>query len=247
MTKADRRLNNDGGEPLRAKLDLSIANCEPLQDREALKFTIEAQNSHHNGMPLRLRPSGRINGQDQDFAFRHHGDRDVEELHPRWQGGCMREQKGVKHRVRGGSPSSFRTRHGMGVSNLPASHATYRSVRHLLRRVVVSSNLRHIAPRRAGNSRASRRAEFAYSRRLTPSQASLRLPRSIAHMIGAVVGLILLVVLLGALFYCARMLLPLISPILRILIILLVAIVALYVIIVLLGFFGIHVPVPGFR
>jgi hypothetical protein len=66
-------------------------------------------------------------------------------------------------------------------------------------------------------------------------------------MIGAVVGLILLVVLLGALFYCARMLLPLISPILRILIILLVAIVALYVIIVLLGFFGIHVPVPGFR
>jgi hypothetical protein len=36
------------------------------------------------------------------------------------------------------------TRHGMGVSDLPASHATYRSVRHLLRRVVVSSNLRHI-------------------------------------------------------------------------------------------------------
>jgi phosphoglycerol transferase MdoB-like AlkP superfamily enzyme len=41
-------------------------------------------------------------------------------------------------------------------------------------------------------------------------------------MIGAVVGLILLVVLLGVLFYCARMLLPLISPTLRILIILLV-------------------------
>ena len=100
MTKADRdrRLNNDGGEPLRAKLNLSIANCEPLQDRESLKYTIEAKNSHHNGMPLRLRPSGRIYGQDQDFAFRHHSDRDVEELHPRWQGGCMREQKGVKHR-----------------------------------------------------------------------------------------------------------------------------------------------------
>jgi hypothetical protein len=36
-------------------------------------------------------------------------------------------------------------------------------------------------------------------------------------MIGAVVGLILLVVLLGVLFYCARMLLPLISPILGVL------------------------------
>ena len=66
-------------------------------------------------------------------------------------------------------------------------------------------------------------------------------------MIGAVVGLILLVVLLGVLFYCARMLLPLISPALQVLIILLVAIVALYVVGVLLGFIGIHVPVPGFR
>jgi hypothetical protein len=65
-------------------------------------------------------------------------------------------------------------------------------------------------------------------------------------MIGAVVGLILLVVLLGVLFYCARMLLPLISPALQVLIILLVAIVALYVVGVLLGFVGIHVPVPGF-
>jgi hypothetical protein len=65
-------------------------------------------------------------------------------------------------------------------------------------------------------------------------------------MIGAITGLILLVVLLGVLFYCAQMLLPLISPALRILIILLVAIVALYVIVVLLGFVGIHVPVPGF-
>jgi hypothetical protein len=71
MTKADRdrRLNNDGGEPLRAKLDLSIANCEPLQDREALKFTIEAQNSHHNGMPLRLRPSGAVGGAGLLLSF----------------------------------------------------------------------------------------------------------------------------------------------------------------------------------
>jgi hypothetical protein len=56
----------------------------------------------------------------------------------------------------------------------------------------------------------------------------------------------MLVVLLGVLFYCARVLLPLISPALQILIILLVTIVALYVIVVLLGFVGIHVPVPGF-
>jgi hypothetical protein len=57
----------------------------------------------------------------------------------------------------------------------------------------------------------------------------------------------LFVALLVVMFYCARMLLPLISPALRILIILLVTIVALYVIVVLLGFVGIHVPVPGFR
>jgi hypothetical protein len=66
-------------------------------------------------------------------------------------------------------------------------------------------------------------------------------------MIGTIIGLVLLVALLGVLFYCARMLLPLISPALQVLIILLVAIVALYVIVVLLGFAGIHVPVPGFR
>jgi hypothetical protein len=51
--------------------------------------------------------------------------------------------------------------------------------------------------------------------------------------------------LLGALLYCARMLLPLISPTLGVLVILLVAIVTLYVVVVLLGFVGIHVPVPG--
>ena len=72
-------------------------------------------------------------------------------------------------------------------------------------------------------------------------------PVAIAHMIGTIIGLILLVALLGVMFYCARMLLPLVSPILRVLIILLVAIATLYVIVVLLGVFGIHVPVPGFR
>jgi hypothetical protein len=65
-------------------------------------------------------------------------------------------------------------------------------------------------------------------------------------MIGTVVGIILLMALLGALFYCARMLLPLISPPLRVFIVLLVTITALYVIVVLLSVVGIHVPVHGF-
>jgi hypothetical protein len=55
------------------------------------------------------------------------------------------------------------------------------------------------------------------------------------------------VALLGVMVYCARVLLPLVSPASRVLIILLVTIIALYVIVVLLGFVGIHVPVPGFR
>jgi hypothetical protein len=58
---------------------------------------------------------------------------------------------------------------------------------------------------------------------------------------------VLLVALLRVVFYCARILLPVISPILRVLILLLVAFITLYVIVVLLGFVGIHVPVPGFR
>ena len=69
--------------------------------------------------------------------------------------------------------------------------------------------------------------------------------RLAAHMIGTIIGLVLLVALLGVVFYWARILLPVISPILRVLIILLVAIVALYVIGVLLGVVGIHVPMPG--
>jgi hypothetical protein len=57
----------------------------------------------------------------------------------------------------------------------------------------------------------------------------------------------ILVALLGAIFFYARMLLPLISPAWRVLIMLLVTIVVLYVIVVLLGLAGIHVQVPGFR
>ena len=76
--------------------------------------------------------------------------------------------------------------------------------------------------------------------------ADRALPVAIAHMIGTIIGLVLLVALLGVMFYCARMLLPLISPILGVLIILLVAIATLYVIVVLLSVVGIHVPVHGF-
>jgi phosphoglycerol transferase MdoB-like AlkP superfamily enzyme len=72
-------------------------------------------------------------------------------------------------------------------------------------------------------------------------------PDKSPHMIGTIIGLVLLVALLGVMFYCARMLLPLISPMLGVLIILLVAIATLYVIVVLLSVVGIHVPVPGFR
>jgi hypothetical protein len=57
----------------------------------------------------------------------------------------------------------------------------------------------------------------------------------------------ILVALLGVMVFYARVLLPLISPALRVIIILLVTIIALYVILVLLSFVGIHVPVPGFR
>ena len=64
-------------------------------------------------------------------------------------------------------------------------------------------------------------------------------------MIGTIIGLVLLVALLGVMFYCARMLLPLISPALRVLVILLVAMVALYVIVMLLSFVGI--PRAGAR
>jgi hypothetical protein len=92
----------------------------------------------------------------------------------------------------------------------------------------------------ADEAEAARRNETtARSRRLT-------LPVASARMLGTIIGLVLLVALLGVMFYCARMLLPLISPILRVLIILLVAIAALYVIVVLLGVIGIHVPVHGF-
>jgi hypothetical protein len=70
-------------------------------------------------------------------------------------------------------------------------------------------------------------------------------------MIGAVIGLILLVVFLGVVFYCVQQLLPLLplaepfSTILRVLVILLVAVIVLYVIVTLLGMAGVHVPVPG--
>jgi hypothetical protein len=72
-------------------------------------------------------------------------------------------------------------------------------------------------------------------------------------MIGTVIGLILLVIFLGVVWYCIQMLLPLIPmaepfrTILRVLIILLVAVIVIYVVIQLLGMAGIHVPISGLR
>ena len=70
-------------------------------------------------------------------------------------------------------------------------------------------------------------------------------------MIGAIVGLILLVIFLGVVWYCIQLLMPLIpiaepfATILRVLVILLLAAIVLYVIVVLLGYAGINVPTFG--
>ena len=70
-------------------------------------------------------------------------------------------------------------------------------------------------------------------------------------MIGAIIGLILLVLFLGVIWYCIQLLLPLLpisepfSTILKVLLILLVAVIVFYVIIQLLGMAGIHTGFPG--
>ena len=70
-------------------------------------------------------------------------------------------------------------------------------------------------------------------------------------MIGTLIGLILLCLFLGVVWYCIQQLLPLIplaepfATIVRVLVILLVAAVAFYVIIQLLGIAGVHVPTFG--
>lgn len=70
-------------------------------------------------------------------------------------------------------------------------------------------------------------------------------------MIGAIIGLILLVIFLGVVWYCIQLLLPLIpmaepfATILRVLVILLIAAVVLYVIVQLLGYAGVSVPSFG--
>lgn len=69
-------------------------------------------------------------------------------------------------------------------------------------------------------------------------------------MIGAVIGLIILVIFLGVVWYCIQLLIPLIPmgepfrTILRVLMILLVAVIVLYVVLQLLGLGGIHVGGP---
>ena len=70
-------------------------------------------------------------------------------------------------------------------------------------------------------------------------------------MIGVVIGLIILVVFLGIVWWAIQQLLPMIPiaepfrTILRVLIVLLLAVIVIYVIITLLGLAGIHVPSFG--
>jgi len=67
-------------------------------------------------------------------------------------------------------------------------------------------------------------------------------------MIGAIIGLILLVIFLGVIWWAIQQLLPLIpvaepfATILRVLVVLLLFFIVVYVIVVLLGMAGIHVP-----
>jgi len=70
-------------------------------------------------------------------------------------------------------------------------------------------------------------------------------------MIGTVIGLILLLVLLGALFWGGQQLIALVPmsepfrTIVHVLIVILMVVIAIYVVIVLLGLVGIHVPMFG--
>jgi hypothetical protein len=67
-------------------------------------------------------------------------------------------------------------------------------------------------------------------------------------MIGAVIGLILLLVLLGVVWWGIQQLLPLVpmgepfATIVRVLLAILLAVIVIYVIIQLLGVAGVHVP-----
>jgi hypothetical protein len=67
-------------------------------------------------------------------------------------------------------------------------------------------------------------------------------------MIGTIIGLILLLVFLGVLFWGGQQLLALVpmsepfSTIIRVLIAILMVVIVIYVLIVLLGMAGIHVP-----
>jgi hypothetical protein len=70
-------------------------------------------------------------------------------------------------------------------------------------------------------------------------------------MIGTIIGLILLVVLLGVLFWAGQRLLALIPleepfrTIVYVLMVLLAVVVVIYVFVVMLGMAGIHVPMVG--
>jgi hypothetical protein len=70
-------------------------------------------------------------------------------------------------------------------------------------------------------------------------------------MIGTVIGLLLLLVFLGVLFWGGQQLIALVpmsepfTTIVRVLIAILMVVIVIYVIIVLLGMAGIHVPMIG--
>lgn len=69
-------------------------------------------------------------------------------------------------------------------------------------------------------------------------------------MIGTLIGLVLLVVILGVIWWAIQKLLPLIPmgepfrTIVYVLLVVIVAFIAIWVIITLLGMAGIHVPIP---
>lgn len=70
-------------------------------------------------------------------------------------------------------------------------------------------------------------------------------------MLGAIIGLIFTLIILGVIWWAAQQLLALIplaepfATIVRVLIVVLMVIIVLYVLMIILGFAGIHVPMWG--
>ena len=72
-------------------------------------------------------------------------------------------------------------------------------------------------------------------------------------IIGALIGVILLIIIIGVVYYCIDQLMPLLPlpepfrRIVNVLLILILALIVIYVILLLLSAVGIHVPLLGFR